>query len=250
MSLQDFYHSRPWEKFLASLKSQRVQSDGFIHCAFCGKPIVRAYDCIGHHTVPLTEENYMDTEIALNPKLIELVHHKCHNRIHNKLGYAGREVFLVYGAPLSGKSTWVAEAMDPGDLVLDIDNIWQCVSGQGRYIKPGRLNAVVFGLRDRVIEMIRYRLGKWQRAYIIGGYPLCSERERICGMLGAREVYIECPMDVCMSRLQSCEDGRNTEEWKKYIADWFRQYIPPTFLKNIFRGGLLGGAFLSQKMKK
>lgn len=95
--------------------------------------------------------------------------------IHNKLGHSGRRVYIVYGSPLSGKSSYVSEVAVAGDLIVDIDNIWQCVSGQPRYIKPNRLNAVVFSIRDALLDSVRYRRGKWQSAYVIGGYPFEAE---------------------------------------------------------------------------
>lgn len=222
--LADFYRSREWESFRAGLILERVNSEGFVICAHCGKPIVKAYDIIGHHTVELTEENYRDVTISLNPELVVLVHHKCHNIIHNKLGYSQRQVFIVYGSPLSGKSKWVAESMIAGDLVVDMDNIWQCVSGCERYVKPNRLKSVVFGVRDNLLESVRYRRGKWLNAYIIGGYPFIGERERLAGSLGARLVFIDTPKEECLKRLYESESGRDRSEWEKYINDWFLQY--------------------------
>jgi predicted kinase len=222
-----FYRSKEWRKLLDNLKHERLNDDGEIICEYCGKPITRAYDAIGHHKIELTEENVNDYDISLNPQNIQLVHHACHNRIHNKLGYANREVFLVYGAPLSGKSTWVKESMSPGDLVIDIDSIWQCVSNLSRYEKPARLKSVVFKVRDSLLDAVKYRLGKWNNAYVIGGYPLQSERERLIKELHAREVYIECSIEECLKRLQEAEDGRDKAEWERYIRAWFDSWMPP-----------------------
>jgi predicted kinase len=223
MSLYNFYRSKEWVNLLQILKNERIDASGNIICAHCGKPIVRAYDCIGHHRKHLTEENYTDYNISLNPDNIELVHHKCHNIIHNKLGYAQRQVFIVYGSPLSGKSSYVSEAMVEGDLIIDIDNIWECVSGCDRYVKPNRLKSVVFSVRDNLLESVKYRRGKWLNAYIIGGYPYQAERERLAESLGAREVFIDTPYEECVKRLQACED-RDVKQWEQYIADWWLQY--------------------------
>ena len=223
MSLYNFYRSKEWTKLLQIIKNERIDAQGNIICAHCGKPIVRAYDCIGHHTIELTEENYVDYEISLNPDLIQLVHHKCHNIIHNKLYSGNRQVFIVYGSPLSGKSTWVAENMLEGDLVIDMDSIWQCVSGCNRYVKPNRLRSVVFSVRDNLLESVKYRRGKWLNAYVIGGYPFSAERQRLADSLGAREVYIDCTKDECFHRLNACEDRDHTE-WSKYINDWWLQF--------------------------
>lgn len=223
MSLYNFYRSKEWENLLKVLKLERVDTQGNIICTHCGRPITRAYDCIGHHVIELTEENYTDANISLNPDNILLVHHKCHNIIHNKLGYAQRQVFIVYGSPLSGKSSYVAEAMSEGDLVIDLDSIWQCVSGCERYVKPQRLRSVVFAVRDNLLESVKYRRGKWLNAYVIGGYPFKAERDRLVDTLGAREIYIDTDKDTCLQRLYESED-RDTEEWVKYINDWWLQY--------------------------
>lgn len=219
------YTSDEWRDLLALIKLQRVNEEGFIVCEFCGKPIVKAYDCIGHHTIVLDESNYMDANISLNPDLIQLVHHRCHNIIHNKLGYAQRQVYLVFGSPLSGKTTWVKENMSEGDLIIDMDSIWQCISGCERYTKPGRLKQNAFAVRDNLIDMVRVRRGNWLNAYIIGGYPLISERERLIKSLSARPVFIDTDKETCLQRLDECED-RNKEEWLMFIDDWWRKYNP------------------------
>lgn len=221
--LSDFYRSKEWENLLVILKGERINSEGFIVCERCGKPIVKAYDCIGHHIVELTEENYNDYNISLNPQNIAFVHHRCHNKIHNKLGYAQRQVFIVYGSPLSGKSSYVKEVAVEGDLIVDIDNIWQCVSGCDRYIKPARLKSVVFGVRDKLIEDIKIRRGKWLNAYLIGGYPYKMDRERLIDSLGAREVFIDTDKPTCLERLANCGD-RDALEWEKYINEWWLQF--------------------------
>lgn len=223
MSLYDFYRSDKWEKLLVVIKSERVDAEGNIICEHCGKPIVRAYDCIGHHKIELTEENYIDASISLSPDNIALVHHKCHNKIHNKLSYSARRVFVVYGSPLSGKTSYVKEIAEEGDLIVDMDSIWQCISGCDRYVKPNRLKSVAFSVRDSLLEAVKYRKGKWLNAYVIGGYPFKAERERVSSVLGAREILISTTKEECLQRLYDSEE-RNTEEWEKYINDWWLQY--------------------------
>lgn len=223
--LFSFYRSREWSQLLQQIKQERLDADGNIICEYCQKPIVRAYDIIGHHKTELTPENVNDYSISLNPENIALLHHRCHNYTHNKLGYSQREVFLVYGAPLAGKTSWVQENKNEGDLVIDMDSIWQSISGEPRYKKPARLKAVAFKVRDAELEAVKYRQGKWLNAYIIGGYPMQGERERLAKELGAREVFIEATEEECLARLEE-DQQRDKEEWRGYIADWFRRYTP------------------------
>jgi hypothetical protein len=222
-TLSSFYRSKEWEGLLKQLRIERLNDEGQIICEYCGKPITKAYDMIGHHKIELTDANVNDFTVSLNPDNISFVHHRCHNYIHNKLGYAVREVYLVYGAPLSGKSTWVSDNMNAGDLVIDMDNIWQCISGCSRYVKPNRLKSVAFKVRDSLLDTVKYRYGKWNNAYIIGGYPLRSERERLCKELGAREVFIDADRNDCIDRLNDSDRGLMSE-YVKYIDDWFAKY--------------------------
>lgn len=223
-----FYRSREWQRLLQQIKQERLDQDGQIICEECGRPIVRAYDIIGHHKTELTPENVNDYAISLNPENIALVHHRCHNIIHDKLGMKKtREVFLVYGPPLAGKTSWVKENKNDGDFIIDLDNIWESITGGPRYSKPPRLKSVAFKIRDAEIEAAKYRQGKWLNAYIVGGYPLQGERERLARELGAREIYIEASQEECMARLEEEPDeGRDKEEWRGYIAEWFRRYTP------------------------
>ena len=228
MTLFQFYRSKEWRSLLIQLRQERLDSNGFVTCEYCGKPIVKAYDMIGHHKQELTEENVDDYDISLNPDNVQFVHHRCHNYIHNKLGRTYRGVYLVYGSPLSGKSTWVHDNAEEGDLILDIDRIWACVSGLEEYRKPPRLNAVVFKIRDTILDCVKYRLGRWNNAYIIGGYPLQSERERLTKELNAQEIYIDTPREICEERLETIDDARDKEEWSEYIKAWWSKYSPPS----------------------
>ena len=216
-TLKTFYRSDEWERLIARLKLERVDDNGQLICAYCGKPITRKYDCIGHHETTLTEDNVNDFAISLNPNNIKLIHFGCHNRIHKRNEGFCQKVYLVYGSPCSGKSTWVKEVANKDDLILDLDDIWEAVCLCDRYHKPKRLRAVVFGIRDCIIDQVRMRKGFWRNAYIIGGYPLAPERDRLCDLLGAEPVYIEATEAECMARAQ-------TEEWRDYVREWFASF--------------------------
>ena len=223
-NLFEFYRSKEWQDFREIVIAERIQDDGNVYDEVTGKPILRAYDLILHHKIELTEENVHDFNISLNPDNIMIVSHRTHNYIHDKFGHSHRQVFLVYGAPLSGKSKWIRENMCEGDLIVNIDDIWECVSGLKRYNKPNRLKSVVFKVRDTLIESVKYRQGKWNNAFICGGYSLQSERERLCKELGAREIFIDVPQSECYARLELCDCIEDKDEFKKYIDEWFERY--------------------------
>ena len=233
-----FYRSRVWESFVKQLRLERASSDGMLYCEHCGKPILKAYDCIGHHKTELTEDNVDDVSIALNPDNIMLIHFKCHNEIHERFGFGSggwsrrpQEVYVVWGSPCAGKSTWVDNVAENKDIVLDIDRLWAAVRAGccGQHDKPDQLKANVFALRDAMIDMIRVRQGRWQHAYIIGGYPIASERERLADLVGADKViYIDTPKETCLARAQLKDD-----KWTEYVENWWEKFLtystgPPT----------------------
>lgn len=219
VTLNDFYRSPEWIAFRQVVINERANNEGLVICEHCGKPIIKAYDIIAHHcNTYLTEENVNDAKVSLNPDNIQLVHHVCHNKIHNKLGHKEKKVYIVYGAPYSGKHTYVNDVCDKNDLVISMDRIWQCIGG-----RDGRKNAVAFKVRNTLLECVKYRLGKWENAYIIGGYPLSSERQRLCRELGAEEIYIESTIGECMLKMVK-DDNVNPHEYKQYIEDWFEKY--------------------------
>lgn len=215
--LDTFYQTKEWQGLRTMLMHERVNENGELICAHCGKPITRQYDCIGHHTIELTEDNVNDVSISLNPKLIELIHFKCHNKIHDRFQGFRQYVYLVYGAPCSGKTTWVNEVANEDDLIVDMDSIWQSICKADRFHKPNRLKANAFGVRDCLIDQIRTRKGMWRNAYVIGGYPLRSDRDRLCDLLKAEPVFIEATPQECMDRAE-------TDDWKDYICEWFEAY--------------------------
>ena len=114
-----------------------------------------------------------DYSISLNPDNLMWLHHGCHNKIHCRFGYEDEaKVYLVYGSPLSGKSSWVKTVAGKDDLICDIDSIYQMISVNPRYIKNDRLKTNVFQIRNCIYDMIKMRTGKFGNAYVIGGFPL------------------------------------------------------------------------------
>jgi len=228
-NLADFYRTPEWEALVAVLSLERANEAGDIICEHCGKPIVLKYDRIGHHKKHLTLGNVNDANVSLNPENIAFVHHRCHNEIHERFGFGQpvrvfrpKKVYLVHGSPCSGKSTYAASVAGKGDLILDMDAIWACISANAQDVHAGhddRLRQNVFRVRDCILDMIKTRFGEWNNAYIIGGYPRIMERERMATIYGAEMVHIDTPRDVCELRAQE-----RPKEWLQYIASYWDAY--------------------------
>lgn len=211
-----FYCSGAWRSLSYNIKVERGGK-----CERCGFTAVTKEDwskLIGHHKIELTDDNIDDPSISLNPGNIEIICLDCHNKEHRRFG--GRHhVYIVWGSPLSGKTTAVKEMMRYGDIVLDMDAIWMAITMQPKYVKPNNIRFNVFALRDALLDQIKTRYGQWYDAFIIGGYPDKSERERLSEMLGAELIYCESTKDECLSR---CVD--RPAEWRDYIEKWWDDF--------------------------
>lgn len=218
---QDFsrglYTSKAWIQFRFNLIIQRGPK-----CQRCGKVMIDTSKLIGHHIIHLSPANINDISITLNPDNVELICFDCHNKEHKRYGRQQHNVFIVYGSPMSDKTAMVNQLSSYGDMILDIDNIYKCISGQALYDKPNNLRFNVFMLRDKMLDMIKTRYGDWYDAYIIGGYPNKQERERLARDLGAELIYIESTKEECMLRV---ENSSNATEWYKYIDKWWNEYV-------------------------
>lgn len=225
-SLAQFYTSEEWRGFRAALLHERVKADGYLYDEHNGARLVNAYDIVAHHKIPLTLQNVNDYSISLNPENIMLVSHRSHNEIHARYGFATqKKVYYVWGSPCSGKSSFVQSSKGNSDLVVDIDLIWQAVTGGALYEKPDALKTPVFALRDSLLDVVRMRSGNWERAWIIEGGARKADRERRIAALGAEDVFIDTDKTTCLMRLASDEKRVHVQEqWRGYIEQWFADF--------------------------
>ena len=214
-TLATFYRSPEWVGLRAGLMLERVDCNGDLVCEHCGKPIVNRYDCIGHHKTPLTEANVNSYDISLNPENIALVHHRCHNEIHNRFGSYTRHVYIVYGSPCSGKTTFVTDNALKDDLIVDINRIYEAINN-GR---SNRLYDNVMQIYRQLVDMVRTRNGKWVNAYIVRGFPLKGERERLAAQLDAELIFIDTDRETCLERAY-----RRAEGYDRFVLDWWQKF--------------------------
>lgn len=226
-TLAEFYTSKELRGLREQLIHERTnKADGILYDEYSGEPLLKSYEIIAHHKKELTLQNVNDYSISLNPENIMLVSHRSHNEIHSRFGYEqGRKVYFVYGAPCSGKSTWVQQIKGNSDIVADIDLIWQAITGGNKYQKPDALKTNAFQLYSAVLDMIKTRQGKWARAYVISGGAHKGQRERTIKDLGAEPIFIDTDKETCLQRLRNDQERQAVAaQWEKYIDDWFTIY--------------------------
>jgi len=220
--LKSFYASEAWVNFRLGLISERGTT-----CQACGKRIAKAREITAHHKIELAPENVRDTQVSLNPDNVDLVCFDCHNNMHRRFGYelTAKCVYIVYGPPLAGQQDFVRGQMQRGDIVVDMDRLYQAVTMLPAYDKPDSLLSVVRGAHNLLLDNIKTRYGKWNSAWIIGGYAAKYKREKLANDLGAELIFCDVSKAECLRRLESDEKLLyRKSDWQGYIEKWFEQY--------------------------
>lgn len=224
--LSQFYNSEKWRKFRIELINERTGPDGILYDEYNGKPLLKSYDIVLHHKTPLTLQNVNDYSISLNPENIMIVSHDSHNELHKRFGYmAEKKVYYVYGAPCSGKTTFVNNIKGNNDIIVDIDNIWECLTGR-RNEKPNALKTNVFRMLDLLYDMVKTRAGNWEKAFIVTSGAVKSIRLRQIETFGAEGIFIDTDKGTCYEHLQNDKSKtiEQKRQWGQYIEQWFSDY--------------------------
>ena len=187
--------------YLDLAQACKIRSGGV--CAKCGG-VFDISELRPHHKVELTLDNIDDVNITLNPDNMEVLCHDCHNAAHKRFGYAvgAKHVYLVYGSPCAGKTTYVNSVATRNDLIVDLDKIHRAICICGLYDKPDATKRVAFNVRDYLLDEVRTATPrrKWQDAYIIGTYPDRIDRDMFVQDYGAELVHIDTSKEECIKR--------------------------------------------------
>ncbi|MBS6561989.1 MAG: HNH endonuclease [Staphylococcus sp.] len=218
--IHQFYLRKAYKDLSYLLK---LKSEG--KCSECGRTF--SIDKLRtHHIIELNLNNIDDVTITLNPENIKVVCHGCHNKEHRRFsGRVNKKVYLVYGAPCSGKTSYVNQVATRYDLIVDLDKIHQAICVCDIFDKPDATKKLAYDIRDLLIDAIKVRKGDWENAYVIGTYPKRSERERLITELGAEPIYIASTKEECINRVQLSEERLPVkEEITKWIEKYFEEF--------------------------
>ena len=237
-----FYNGIDWAYCKSQVLNERLK-DGVIYCEYCDEPIIKSFNpneknnkgaIVFHHIKHLNNTNVNDASISINPNNIQILHWACHNKVHQRfcegstINQIEKKVYIITGASCSGKTTFVKERIQEGDIVLDIDDIWQTISGMPRYVKPKQLKPIVFNIRNEIKDQIAKGAGTWRNAFIIESLPIATDRKREAERYKAHNVELitmEATREECLQRLYANPNGRNIKDYEEYINDYFDSYI-------------------------
>lgn len=207
------YNSKQWEQ----CRDSYIKQAGGL-CEIClSKNQITVGEEV-HHKVFLTQQNINDPNITLNSNNLQLLCKRCHNEIHERWGSENesttddtcfdeygnliekKSVHIVWGAPASGKTTYVKEHKGFYDIVFDQDYIMSALSLSDTRDRSKDTLPFVLDIKDLFIEQIRQRKYKFKGAWIITTMPNKAEREQLARELRAELIHIDTDRETCMER--------------------------------------------------
>lgn len=138
-------------------------------------------------------------------------------------------VYIVWGPPAGGKTTYVRNNMEPGDLVIDLDYIKSGISMKGKTAASDNLLNVALKMRDYLYNMVEYREGlECNNIWIVSCLPTKIERDNLYNRLNATEIIeIKTPMNECVQRMMGDDEREDKMLQAGIIWKWFVNYEPP-----------------------
>lgn len=133
------------------------------------------------------------------------------------------KIKLVYGAPCSGKSTYVKEHVGEHDLIWDFDKLLMACTNRTQQVTGNHPMAnFVIDLRKMIIDAARSK-PSLENLFITCLWVTDKLKGELEG-LDAEEIFIDADKDECFQRLSNDDARPDKGEWKKLINTWFKEH--------------------------
>lgn len=234
--MKKIYNSTRWQNC-----REYIFNKYFGLCADCGNPGLEV-----HHIKHLALTNIDDPNIVYGEDNLVLLCRACHFKRHGKREM--REVkpkksklrkglyfdeegnmcaikkYIVHGSPGSGKTSYVRQHKENGDLVVDLDLIGQAISMEGKTSLPYNLLGTALQVREFLYQTIEELDLNCKTVWIVAALPKRAEREELSERLHAELVHIDTGEDECMKRAMNDPERKDFELQKKIISEYFSKY--------------------------
>lgn len=136
---------------------------------------------------------------------------------------------LVAGPSCAGKTTYIAEQQQPGDIVLDFDAIARELGSPASWLHP-------HPYWDQAEQVMRSRMGELpgsgpHTAWVIRSAATPKQRAFLSRLIGAVECVVVNPgLAICLGRAR--DDDRPTGTTDE-IHRWYADYKPWSRDKNV-----------------
>lgn len=136
-----------------------------------------------------------------------------------------KEVFIICGAPGSGKTTYASQHHQPGDLIVDMDTIVAALTGD-ETAHPDYENIldVAIAVRNTLYNIIENGTGDWKRAFVITSSMDDGAVIALAKQLHATVHYMETTKDECKRRIANDKTRQDKELFYNLVDEWFKNH--------------------------
>lgn len=131
------------------------------------------------------------------------------------------QLVVVYGAPKSGRTTYVQQHMEEQDIVYGYDILKEAITSKAQGFHTNA-HQLLLNIRDSMIDY-----AKWNDTgtmYIITTFISKVIMRRIKQIdVETRYVRMDTPMRTCMERLRE-SDVEDKADQEQVIRDWYKRY--------------------------
>lgn len=136
-----------------------------------------------------------------------------------------KEVFIICGAPGSGKTTYVSQHHQPGDLIVDMDTIVAALTGdETTHPDYGNILDVAIAVRNTLYNIIENGTGDWKRAFVITSSMNDGTVTELAKQLHATVHYMETTKEECKQRIANDKTRQDKELFYNLVDEWFKNH--------------------------
>lgn len=138
---------------------------------------------------------------------------------------SNKEVFIICGAPGSGKTTYASQHHQPGDLIVDMDTIVAALTGD-ETAHPDYENIldVAIAVRNTLYNIIENGTGDWKRAFVITSSMNDGAVIALAKQLHATVHYMETTKEECKRRIANDKTRQDKELFYNLVDEWFKNH--------------------------
>jgi predicted kinase len=231
-----FYDSKIWNDVR---NAYFIKNFGL--CEICERPGEEV-----HHKIFLTPINISDTNITCNEENLQLLCKSCHNAEHNRAYEMHREkrrkniitdketcfdengdlilkksVTVIWGAPCSGKTTYVINNKNKYDIVVDLDYIMSALSLSNTRLRSPDTFPFALDVTKLLYDLISDRTYFYEHAWVVAMLPNKVKRNQLINKLKANDIYIDTPIEICKERAKLDLERKDKVLQYKIIEKFF-----------------------------
>jgi len=135
-----------------------------------------------------------------------------------------KNVFIIWGAPASGKTTYVREHKGKYDIVVDLDYLAAALS-MSSDVQDKNSDAFFLALdvRNLLYDLIAERKYNFEAVWIVTMLPEKDKRIRLQQKLKAELIHIDTGKEECLLRARTDGSRRDKQTQYKIIHDYFEK---------------------------